>query len=64
MVATTMRNNYAGEFTLGDKVLTRILISDGVEAREISDQFISSYGDRRGLYYQIKHSYVELPEEE
>lgn len=64
MVATTMRNSYAGEFTLGDKVLTRILISDGVASREISDQFISSYSDRRGLYYQIRHSYVELPEEE
>ena len=64
MVTTTMRNSYAGEFALGEKVLTRILISDGVESREISDQFISSYGDRRGLYYQVKHSYVELPEEE
>lgn len=64
MVTTTMRNSYAGEFALGDKVLTRILISDGVASREISDQFISSYSDRRGLYYQIRHSYVELPEEE
>lgn len=64
MVETALRNSYAGEFALGDKVLTRILISDGVESREISDQFISSYGDRRGLYYQVKHSYVELPEEE
>lgn len=64
MVTTTMRNSYAAEFALGEKVLTRILISDGVESREISDQFISSYGDRRGLYYQVKHSYVELPEEE
>lgn len=64
MVTTTMRNSYAGEFALGEKVLTRILISDGVASREISDQFISSYGDRRGLYYQIRHSYVELPEEE
>jgi len=64
MVTTTMRNSYAAEFALGDKVLTRILISDGVASREISDQFISSYSDRRGLYYQIKHSYVELPEEE
>lgn len=64
VVETTMRNSYAGEFALGEKVLTRILISDGVASREISDQFISSYSDRRGLYYQIRHSYVELPEEE